>query len=71
MGKIGKNIIITAVDDKSNEPHALEVIDGDRWIKGVLWHPEATFLNEMSTVNDEKNDIILKSFIDKCKKWLN
>lgn len=44
---------ITIVDDKSNEPHGLEVVDGDRWVKAVLWHPEATYMNEISIIEDE------------------
>jgi len=44
-------LIITGVDDVSNEPHALE-LEGDRFVIGVLWHPEVTFMNELSEERD-------------------
>ena len=31
LNKIGKGLVITAVDDHCNEPHALEYT-GDRWV---------------------------------------
>ena len=64
LGKIGKGITITCVDDISNEPHALELDDPDRFVVGVLWHPEATFMNETNDFNDELNLKLVKGFVD-------
>ncbi len=69
LSKIGKNLIISAVDDVSNEPHALELDDPDRFVVGVLWHPEATFMNEMSEVHDELNVKLLQGFVDKAAEY--
>ena len=69
IGKIGKGIKVTGIDDFSKEPHAMEYVENGRWIVSVLWHPEATFIDESRTLLDENSLKMLGTFIKKCKEY--
>jgi putative glutamine amidotransferase len=69
VGKIGKGVKVTGIDDFSKEPHVLEYTENERWILSVLWHPEGTYTDESRTVLIDKSILLLKVFIEKCKAF--
>ncbi len=71
INKVGKDIEIIATDDYSKEPHAFTIHEGDRWIKGIIWHPEATFTNEKGTNLEKDNIKLVKTFVDKAREYKN
>lgn len=42
--------------------------NSNRWVKAVLWHPEATFIDERSDEWEGGNIKLLKGFIEVCKQ---
>lgn len=59
--KLGENIVAIAHDDKGII-EAIELIDDDRFVLGVQWHPETLVDNYEDQLN------IFRTFIRACKK---
>jgi gamma-glutamyl-gamma-aminobutyrate hydrolase PuuD len=52
--------------------HAVEWEDmSERWVLGVLWHPESTYEDTKYGKIDEANELVFKSFFDQVWKVFN
>ena len=69
LDKLGKDVVVTAIDDFSKIPHAWEVRQPGRSIKAILWHPELTFRNESNSERSETSRNIFSAFVDQCKAY--
>ena len=67
--KVGRICEITAVDDFSKEPHALEVTEEGRFIMAVLWRPESSHMDETGQVLDLGSVKLMKLFVSKCQEY--
>ena len=46
IGKLGKNLVVSAISPKDNIIEAIEIRDYPNFFLGVQWHPEFTFTDE-------------------------
>jgi putative glutamine amidotransferase len=46
IGKLGKNLVVSAISPKDNIIEAIEINDYPNFFLGVQWHPEFTFTDE-------------------------
>jgi putative glutamine amidotransferase len=69
LDKLGKNVVVTGIDDHSMVPHALEVKEEGRTILGIHWHPEITFTNESREQHSEDSQKIFSSFVKICADY--
>lgn len=69
LDKLGKNVVVTAIDDISKIAHAIEVREPGRDINGILWHPEITFTNESREVHSLDSRKIFSAFVKKCEVY--
>ena len=71
LNRIGENIKVVGYDAVDKTPHALELDDPERFVKGVLWHPERIHVKGDSEKYylqpTDENINILKSFIEVCE----
>ena len=69
IGRLGKNVKVTAFDDFSKTPHAIDIVDEERFIFAVLWHPESTKEDESGLKLIDKSVKLSKFFINKCAEY--
>lgn len=69
IGRLGRGIKVTAIDDFSKEPHALEYSENGRFIFSVLWHPEHTYTDESRTDRDKLSVQLSRFFVEKCTQY--
>lgn len=69
LNRIAPNIEVAAYDDQSGLVHAIELKDPERFVVGVLWHPEISFKDESASEFDETSVNLLKGFIEKCRDY--
>ena len=69
LKRLAEDVQIMILDEFSNEPHGLELKDNKRWVKAVLWHPEHTYMDEMSEIYDKNNLKMIEAFIDVCREY--
>ena len=69
LDRLAENVEPVAYDDASNLVHAIELKDPERFVVGVLWHPEITFKNESDSDYEGSAFNILKAFVEKCGEY--
>lgn len=69
LKKLGKNIEVTAFDDFSQIPHAIELKDEGRIVSAVLFHPEITMDNDMRKQVSPHSVKILNQFVKDCEEY--
>ena len=68
-GKLAKGLEVTGIDEASNSVHVLESRDPNRWILGVLFHPERSFESENSENLSSDSLALVCEFIKKCREF--
>lgn len=65
---LGANLMVSALDDNCLSIHAIELISDERWVVGILWHPESSYESEKGDYILEANQKIYTGFVKECIK---
>lgn len=69
LDKLASNVDPVAYDDASNLVHAIELKDPERFVVGMLWHPEISFRNESELEFEDTSFKMLTAFVEKCREY--
>lgn len=69
LDRIAEGFEVTAKDSQDNTPHAIEWKGSDRWIVGVLWHPELSLDKVSEQPSYSKNVKIFEHFLSAARTF--
>ena len=69
LDKIAEGFRVSAKDTEDNTPHAIEWKGTDRWIVGILWHPELSLDKVEEHPSYSKNIMIFEHFLREARTY--
>ena len=71
IGRLGEGLEMQMIDDKNKDAHAIKLSDPERFVVGVLFHPECTYANEEKGIKCPESQKFYNKFVEKCHEFKN
>ena len=69
LGRIGEGLEVHMTDDKNGDAHAIKLRGSERFVIGVLFHPECTYVDEQENIKCPESQKVYNKFVEECAKF--